>query len=159
MNTRFAVATHMLAFLAYSSGQPVSSEVLAGSVGTHPVVVRRLMSTLRNAGLVRTQLGAGGGALLARPAASISLLDVFMAMQEPEPDLFAVGSTNPSTRCNLGRVMQHTLEDLLGSAEQAMRQALAAISLAQVMQQLAARLPADCGCPPSAAQFAVSPPV
>ncbi|WBO83988.1 Rrf2 family transcriptional regulator [Hymenobacter yonginensis] len=150
MNTRFAVATHILAFLAHSSGQPVSSEVLAGSAGTHPVVVRRLMSTLRNAGLVRTQLGAGGGALLARSPESISLLDVYEAMQEPEPDLFAVSSTKPNAHCNLGRVMQHTLEDLLGSAEQAMRQALAAVSVAQLMQELATRLPADCGCPGTA---------
>ncbi|MBC6699917.1 Rrf2 family transcriptional regulator [Hymenobacter puniceus] len=154
MNTRFAVATHILAFLAHSAGQPVSSEVLAGSAGTHPVVVRRLMGTLRNAGLVRTQLGAGGGALLARASDCISLLDVYEAMQEPEPDLFAVGSTKPNAHCNLGRVMQHTLEDLLGSAEQAMRQALAAISVAQLAQELASRLPADCGCPGATADAA-----
>jgi len=151
MNTRFAVATHILAYLAHAQGQPVSSEVLASSAGTHPVVVRRLISTLRAAGLVRTQLGAGGGALLAQLSANVSLLDVFEAMQEPEPDLFAVGNTNPNSRCNLGRVMQHTLEDLFGSAEQAMRNALAAVSLEHVMQQLAARLPKnfdqDCGCP------------
>lgn len=147
MNTRFAVATHILAFLGHSSGQPVSSEVLAGSAGTHPVVVRRLMGALRNAGLVRTQLGAGGGALLARAPESISLLDVYEAMREPEPDLFAVNSTKPNAHCNLGRVMQHTLEDLLGSAEQAMRQALAAVSVAQLMQELATRIPPDCGCP------------
>ncbi|MBD2717135.1 Rrf2 family transcriptional regulator [Microvirga sp. STR05] len=151
MNTRFAVATHILAYLAHAEGQPVSSEVLASSAGTHPVVVRRLMGTLRSAGLVRTQLGAGGGALLARPAAGISLLDVFRAMREQKPDLFAVGSTNPNSHCDLGRVMQHTLEDLLGSAEKAMHQALAAVSLEQVMQDLAARLPTDCGCSGTAA--------
>lgn len=151
MNTRFAVATHILAYLAHAQGQPVSSEVLAGSAGTHPVVVRRLMGTLRTAGLVRTQLGAGGGALLARPAAGISLLDVFEAMREREPDLFAVNSTHPNAHCDLGRVMQHTLEDMLGSAEQALRKALGAVSLEQVMQQLAARLPTDCGCSGSAA--------
>ena len=151
MNTRFAVATHILAYLAHAEGQPVSSEVLASSAGTHPVVVRRLMGTLRSAGLVRTQLGAGGGALLARPAAGISLLDVFKAMREQEPDLFSVSSTNPSSHCDLGRVMQHTLEDLLGSAEKAMHQALAAVSLEQVMQELSARLPTDCGCSGTAA--------
>ncbi|QDA60232.1 Rrf2 family transcriptional regulator [Hymenobacter jejuensis] len=145
MNTRFAVATHILAYLAHADGQPVSSEVIAGSVGTHPVVVRRLIGALRAAGLVRTQLGAGGGALLARPVADVSLLDVFEAMQEPEPDLFSVNNTKPNERCNLGRVMQQTLEDLFGSAEQAMRNALAAVSLQQVIGQLRERLPKDCG--------------
>lgn len=95
--------------------------MLAGSAGRHPVVVRRLIRALRAAGLVQTQLGPGGGALLARQPVSVSLLDVFEAMREPEPDLFAVGSTNPNAGCNLGRVMQHTLEGLFGNAEQAMR--------------------------------------
>jgi DNA-binding IscR family transcriptional regulator len=117
MNTRFAVATHILAYLAHAQGQPVSSEVLVGSPGTHPVV-RRLVSALRTAGLVLTQLGPGGGALLTQQPASGSLLNVFEAMREPEPDLFAVGSINPNAGCNLGRVMQHTLEDLFGNAEQ-----------------------------------------
>lgn len=144
MNTRFAVATHILAYLAHAGGQPVSSEVLASSAGTHPVVVRRLVSTLREAGLVHSQRGAGGGTLLARPAADISLLDVFRAMQETEPDLFQISSTNPNSHCDLGRVMQETLEGLFGPAIAAMRAALAAVSVAQVTQALAQRLPKGC---------------
>lgn len=148
MNTRFAVATHILAYLAHAEGQPVSSEVLAGSAGTHPVVVRRLVSTLRTAGLVQSQRGAGGGTLLARPATDISLLDVFRAVQETEPDLFQVNSTNPNSHCDLGRVMQETLEGLFGPAIEAMRAALSAVSVAQVTQELAQRLPK--GCPGTA---------
>ncbi|MBT2557045.1 Rrf2 family transcriptional regulator [Hymenobacter sp. ISL-91] len=143
MNTRFAVATHIMAYLAHSAGQPVSSDVLAGSAGTHPVVVRRLLGTLRTAGLVRSQRGAGGGTLLARPPAAISLLDVYRAMQQAEPDLFQVGSTTPNHKCDLGRVMQLTLEGLFGPAIEAMCTALAAVSVAQLQQQLHQRL-ADC---------------
>ncbi|SNC76687.1 transcriptional regulator, BadM/Rrf2 family [Hymenobacter gelipurpurascens] len=144
MNTRFAVATHILAYLAHSPGQPVSSDVLASSAGTHPVVVRRLMGNLREAGLVQSQRGAGGGTLLARPASEITLLDVFRAAQEKETDLFSVGSTNPNENCDLGRVMQQTLEGVLGNAIDAMRTALAAVTLDQVMQELATRLPEHC---------------
>ncbi|GGG38966.1 Rrf2 family transcriptional regulator [Hymenobacter glacieicola] len=145
MNTRFAVATHILAYLAHAQpGQPVSSEVLASSAGTHPVVVRRLMSTLREAGLVQSQRGAGGGTVLARPAAEITLLDVFRAMQASEPDLFQVGSTNPNAHCDLGSVMQETLEGLFGPAIEAMRAALAAVTVQQVMQELGKRLPGGC---------------
>ncbi|QJX46668.1 Rrf2 family transcriptional regulator [Hymenobacter taeanensis] len=144
MNTRFAVATHILAYLAHSQGQPVSSEVLASSVGTHPVVVRRLMGNLREAGLVQSQRGAGGGTILARPAAEISLLDVFRAAQAGETDLFSVGSTNPNENCNLGRVMQDTLEGVLGNAITAMRAALAAVTVEQVMAELSERLAGQC---------------
>lgn len=144
MNTRFAVATHILAYLAHAQGQPVSSEVLASSAGTHPVVVRRLMSSLREAGLVQSQRGAGGGTLLARPPADITLLDVFRAMRESDPDLFQIGNTNPNTQCDLGGVMQATLEDMFGPAIEAMRAALAGITVDQVMQELAKRAPGAC---------------
>lgn len=149
MNTRFAVATHILAYLAHSPGQPVSSEVLAGSAGTHPVVVRRLLGTLRTAGLVRSQRGTGGGTLLARPPADISLLDVYRAMQQAESDLFQVSSTTPNQACDLGRVMQQTLEEMFGPAIEAMCTALAAVSVAQLQQQLYQRL-AGC-CPQNSA--------
>ncbi|RFP66749.1 transcriptional regulator [Hymenobacter lapidiphilus] len=144
MNTRFAVATHILAYLAHSPGQPVSSDVLAGSAGTHPVVVRRLLGTLGAAGLVRSQRGTGGGTLLARPPADISLLDVYRAMQQAEPDLFQVGSTTPNQACDLGRVMQQTLDQLFGPAIEAMCTALAAVSVAQLQQQLHQRLAGRC---------------
>lgn len=143
MNTRFAVATHILAYLARANGQAVSSEVVANSVGTHPVVVRRLLGDLRRAGLVRTQLGTGGGALLSRPADSITLLDVLHAMLAPEADLFAVGHATPNTGCDVGRVISDSLDDLLGPAKQAMHQALAAVSLSAVMQQIGQRLHQD----------------
>ena len=149
MNTRFAVATHILAYLAHSPGQPVSSEVLAGSAGTHPVVVRRLLGSLRTAGLVRSQRGAGGGTLLARPPADISLLDVYRAMQQAEADLFQVGSITPNHACDLGRVMQQTLEELFGPATDAMCAALAAVSVARLQQLLQQRLAGH--CPPSPA--------
>lgn len=149
MNTRFAVATHMLAYLARANGQPVSSDVVARSVGTHPVVVRRLLGDLRRAGLVRTQLGTGGGALLNRAVENITLLDVLHAMLEPEADLFAVNDANPNTGCDVGRVISDSLDDLLGPAKQAMHRALAAVPLSEVIRQIRLRLAdEDCGCPP-----------
>ncbi|GAB3299242.1 MULTISPECIES: Rrf2 family transcriptional regulator [Hymenobacter] len=144
MNTRFAVATHILAYLAHAQGQQVSSEVLACSAGTHPVVVRRLMSALREAGFVQSQRGAGGGTVLARPATEITLLDVFRAVQETDPDIFQLSSTNPNTHCDVGGVMQETLESLFGPALEAMRVALAAVTVEQVAQELRKRLPGQC---------------
>ncbi|WP_262922293.1 Rrf2 family transcriptional regulator [Hymenobacter sp. 5414T-23] len=86
----------------------------------------------------------GWGTILARPAAEISLLDVFRAAQAGETDLFSVGSTNPNENCNLGRVMQDTLEGVLGNAITAMRAALAAVTVEQVMAELSERLAGQC---------------
>lgn len=139
MNTRFAVATHLLAFLAFNQEKPVSSQAIAHSLGTHPVVVRRLVGVLSTAGLVRTQLGAGGGALLTKSPHQVTLLDVYNAMQEP--DLFALNNTTPNLNCGVGGVMQRTLEQFYDGAEQAMRQALAAITLTQVIEQVKTQMP------------------
>ena len=68
MNTssRFAFAVHVLALLSMQEGVPLSSDIIAGSVNTNPALIRRLLSMLAAAGLTTSQLGAGGGALLAR---------------------------------------------------------------------------------------------
>src|SRR6202011_3113939 len=66
-STRFVVSVHVLTALAVSDGKPMRSEDLAYSANTSPVVIRGLLSRLNDVGLTRSQLGAGGGALLAKP--------------------------------------------------------------------------------------------
>jgi Rrf2 family protein len=68
--------------LTARDGAPLSSDVLAKSYGTNPVVVRRLLSQLQEAGLVASQRGVGGGSLLAQPAQDISLRQVYEAVSE-----------------------------------------------------------------------------
>ena len=60
-NSRFAVAIHTLVLLAAKVGKPTSSDYIAGSVGTNPVLIRRLMGDLRAAGIVGSRAGATGG--------------------------------------------------------------------------------------------------
>jgi DNA-binding IscR family transcriptional regulator len=79
-STRFAVATHILTALAVTDGKPLRSEDLANSVNTGAVVIRGLLSRLAEAGLTRSQLGSGGGALLAKSPNEIRLLDVYRAV-------------------------------------------------------------------------------
>ncbi|MEO1136667.1 MAG: Rrf2 family transcriptional regulator, partial [Pseudomonadota bacterium] len=65
-STRYCVAVHLMTLLASDRSAPQTSQTLAESVATNPAVVRRLLSALSRAGLVRSQLGKGGGALLAK---------------------------------------------------------------------------------------------
>ena len=64
------MAVHVLAVLAYKDGDRVTSELLARSVNTNPVVIRRLLLALQEARLVETRKGAGFGSRLSRSAAS-----------------------------------------------------------------------------------------
>lgn len=126
-STRFVVATHVITVLAARTPEPVTSERLAGSANTNPTVVRRLVGMLTRAGLVKTRLGAGGGAMLAKPASEISLLDVFRAVEDTE--VFCTHRSGPSSECPVGSSILGALLPVLGEAKHAMEAVLAGTSV------------------------------
>lgn len=127
MNTRLAVATHILTFLQTQDGQAATSELIASSVNTNPSFIRRLLAQLAKAGLTTSQLGAGGGALLARSAEKISLLDVYDAVNE-ESALLPVHEDS-SPLCEVGRSIGGVLKNRLTAAEAALREELAGTTI------------------------------
>ena len=131
MNTRFAVAVHILTLLEQQRGEPVTSEYIAGSVNTNPSLVRRLVGMLTKAGLTTSQLGSGGGTLLARPAGKISLLDIYRAVDEGE--LFAMHRERPNPACPIGRNIQAALETHFATASKALEDELRQVTIADVL--------------------------
>jgi Rrf2 family protein len=105
-NTQFALAVHVLTLLATAPDAMQSSEVLAGSAGSNPVHVRRVLGRLRRAGLVRSRPGPHGGWLVAHPITQITLADVWRAVNGDDPVL-ALHSANPD--CTVGQRIQHAL--------------------------------------------------
>ncbi len=137
MNSRFAVAAHILTLLYNQDGEPLTSEYIAGSVNTNPAVIRRLLSLLAKAGLTTAQLGAGGGALLARPAAAITLLEVYRAVDEGE--LFAMHRQGPNPDCPVGRHIQAALEGTMDAASRAVEAELAKRTIAELVEDVRRR--------------------
>jgi len=136
ISSRFIVGVHILTLLAQSQGKPVTSEWIAGSANTNPAVVRKLLVMLAKAGLTTSQLGAGGGALLARPAADITLLDVYRAVDGSE--LFALHHEQPNPACPVGRNIQSALLETLTRAERALESELASQTIATVLESVLA---------------------
>ncbi|MET0399244.1 MAG: Rrf2 family transcriptional regulator [Longimicrobiaceae bacterium] len=136
MNSRFAVATHILTLLEQSRGEPVTSEFIAGSVNTNPSLVRRLLGVLAKAGLTTSQMGTGGGALLARPASRITLGDVYRAVGEGG-ELFAMHRERPNPACPVGRNIQAVLERRLDAAERVLEAELDRTTIAELGRDLA----------------------
>ena len=99
-STSFAVAVHVLTALAVGDGRPMRLEDLATSAATGAVVIRALLSRLNEAGLTRSQLGAGGGALLAKEASGIGLLDVYRAVEDTQ--IFPLHRKPPCRTCAVG---------------------------------------------------------
>lgn len=134
MNSRFAVAVHILTLIARGGGQPVSSEYIAGSVNTNASLVRRLLSQLTRAGLTTSQMGAGGGALLARPADQVTLGDVYRALDEGE--IFALHRERPNPACPVGRNIQSVLETRFHAATKALEQELDRTTIADAAGEI-----------------------
>ena len=130
-SSRFAVAVHILTLLAQGGGEPVTSEYIAGSVNTNPSLIRRLLSALARAGLTTSQLGTGGGALLARPASEITLLDVYRAVDEGE--VFGMHREAPNPNCPVGRNIQAELQLRFDSATSALEVELGHTTIAQML--------------------------
>jgi Rrf2 family protein len=109
-NTQFSMAVHLMCALAWNKGELMGSQELAHSVGTNPSFLRGLISVLREAGLVETRQGKGGGSTLARPSGSITLYDVYRATETKQ--LLKVHVPDCESPCLVARRMKHLLDDV-----------------------------------------------
>jgi Rrf2 family protein len=106
-NTQFAVAVHVLTYLAgIDDSRPTSSDELSRSTNVNPVHIRRVMGPLRGAGLVRSRPGVHGGWELALDPSQISLDQVWLLLQGTDPVL---GLHDPDPACATGRSVQKSL--------------------------------------------------
>lgn len=137
ISSRTAVAVHLLALLALFDEEPLPSEVMASSVNTNPVVVRRVLGVLRRAGLVRSWEGSGGGWELARSPGEITMLDAYRAVEEEH--LFSLHKRRPNPDCPVGANIKGVLEGVFGEAETAMDRRLGQVTIAEILRAVLAR--------------------
>lgn len=134
LSTRFTVALHILTLLAAEPGEAQTSEYIAGSVNTNPVVVRRLMASLRKAGMVTSQPGAGGGWVLAVDAKKLNLRDVRRALEEGSP--FSMHTQKPNPKCPVGKCIQTVLAPIYDAAEAKMEAHLARTTIEGLLESV-----------------------
>lgn len=130
-SSRFIVAVHAMSVLARFAGKgPVCSAVVAQSVHTNPVVIRRLMTELEKATLVRSVAGRSGGFELSRDAASISLADVYFAVEDES--VFRMHKIDPLSNCPVAAQLGKILSAPLRAAECALHSSLAKTTIRDV---------------------------
>ncbi len=125
------MAVHVLAVLAYKEGDPVTSALLAASVNTNPVIIRRLLLSLQRARLVETRKGAGAGSRLSRAPSRINLGEIYRAVEDCEP--FATPARKPNSACPVGHCIGETLARVFASAQAALEHDLERTTLASVL--------------------------
>ncbi|MCT3601614.1 Rrf2 family transcriptional regulator [Lactobacillus acidophilus] len=134
ISTRFSDAIHLLAFIHIYKGKiPLTSENIAGSIETSPVMVRKLMGELRKAGLIETKHGTPDPKL-AKSTDQTSLLDIYLAVEKNKP-LFEIDhKTNPE--CIVGGNIQSTLAEYYKQAEVAAKAKLNDTKLSDVIDTI-----------------------
>ena len=128
-DTRLSDVLHVLLHLDQVDG-PLTSGVLAASMGTNPAVFRRTMAGLREAGLVRSGKGHGGGWQLDRPLRAITLLAVYEALGRPT--LFAIGNRRRHPDCRVEQRVNTVLAGTMAEAEALFARRFGEITLDQI---------------------------
>ena len=139
-DSRMSGVLHVLLHMAEVKG-PVTSEAMAKAMQTNPVVIRRLMAGLRDAGFVRSEKGHGGGWTIARDLASLTLRDVYGALGAPE--LFAMGNRTQAPGCLVEQAVNAALNSAFLEAETLLLDRFDTVTLAQLSADFHAHMVAS----------------
>ncbi len=135
VNKRFATAIHILSALAYHDHQaPLNSDILARSINTNPVVVRRILKKLTVGGIVQTQRGKHGGVRLAKKPALIKLSDVYDCVESRQ--LISMNEKPPKKDCPVSCSMGKIMESLVSGVENSVKLYLSKQSLQELVRKI-----------------------
>lgn len=109
-NTRFATAIHILTILAADKDAWLNSDYIAGSINVNPVIVRKELIVLQQAGLVESRKGKDGGARLSKSPGQITLTDIYKAVKNS--DILGKKNLNTNPKCPVGKNINNRLETL-----------------------------------------------
>lgn len=110
----------------------LSTKALSEYLNIPVPTAAKVLKSLNTAGLIETKEGAGGGIMLARKPADITLLDIFTAIEHERPlfkSRFEINDDTESVVQLIGKI-EHTLTD----AEQAMKKSLSKVTLANLLK-------------------------
>ena len=131
-NSQFSMAVHVLTVLARHKDEKVKSDLIARSVNTNPVVIRRLLGQLSQANMVESQTGAAGGTRLARCPGEITLAEVYKTVSCGE--VFALHSRPPDKGCPVGRNIEAVLCNLQKEIDRSVGEKLSEYTLQSVLE-------------------------
>lgn len=135
-DSRLSAVLHLLLHMERSENA-MTSETLSSVMATNPVVIRRLLGGLRDAGYVRSEKGHGGGWRLACEPSKVTLRDIYDALGRPA--LFAIGHRQESPSCLVEQAVNVSLGGALDDAEALLLERFDEVSLAKLASEAARR--------------------
>ena len=135
ISSRFTMAIHMFACIDTFSDQKMTSDFMAASIGTNPVIIRKLLQQLKAAGLIKVSRGTGG-VTITRPLDQITFLDIYKAVECTQDEELFHFHENPNSNCPVGRNIHRVLDGRLLQVQKAMEDKLAGMTLADVKKDV-----------------------
>lgn len=134
ISSRFTIAIHIFACIdTFENERKITSDFLASSVNVNPVIIRKLLSQLKAAGLVSVQRGCGG-ASIAKPLDKITFLDIYNAVECIDNGELFHFHDNPNQECPIGKNIHYILDDKLKQVQSAMENEMKKITVADVIK-------------------------
>ena len=127
-NSRLSSALHVLTHMAETDDRSLTSQHLASFIH-NAVVVRRTIAGLRDAGIVTSTRGHGGGWQLARSPEEITLAEVSAALGE---SLLPFSTEPESPGCLVEQAVIAALDEFRQQAEKLLAEKLSSITLADI---------------------------
>lgn len=135
VSTKFTIAIHILAAAEYfGKDRKVTSDLLASSIGSNPVIIRNIMGSLRDAGLIEVKRGPGG-ITIARPLDEMTFYDVYEAVETNKEELFNFHD-GININCPVGRNIHAALDRRLAEAQKKFEEDLKQFCVGDVVRDL-----------------------
>jgi len=128
-NGRLSLALHTLGHMAGDPDRIRTSADIAEHAGTNPVVVRRVLGRLREAGLLTSRKGHAGGWRLARSPQKITFADVYLALDE---SLIMAGEERHVPECPVERALHRRVTDVMEEIERSLIQRLGETAISEL---------------------------
>lgn len=135
ISTKFTIAIHILIATEYFGGEmKVTSDLLSKSIGSNPVIIRNIMSQLRNSKIIDVKRGPGG-IFLTRDLSEISFLDVYKSVETSSSENLFKFHDNPNPSCPVGRYIHLGLDDHLKEIQKKLEDELSSHNLYEVYEK------------------------
>ena len=138
ITSRFTIAVHVLACVAcFKEKRNMTSKLLAGSIGANPVIVRNVMSSLKEAGIIYTSRGRSGMEIV-RPLDEITFYDVYRAVDAADEGGLFHFHEKANAACPVGRHIRSVMGRPLQRVQDAMEAEMKTISIGEIVAQIRA---------------------
>lgn len=136
ISSRFTIAIHIFACMeTFGKDYKITSDFLASSINVNPVIIRKLLSQLKNAGLITVARGTGGTAPT-RPINEITFYDVYQAVDLLEEGELFHFHENPNPNCPVGKNIHTALDERLSQIQGAMENEMKKYTIADVVSDI-----------------------